>query len=150
MIEKGGVMYEAFNFLSLRQLGTIYGVSSHKVGRWLKEIGLSTATGEPTQDAIDAKFCELVVLDDGAVFWAWSREKVAGVLEQHGLRPSTPASSATTEKSSFSGPFEFRLSGSNTWEIICGDGSVCVWVLGEDRARKVSVLLNLACKHGKL
>jgi hypothetical protein len=40
-------------YLSQTELGKHFGVSSHVVGRWLREIGLRTPTGKPTSRAFD-------------------------------------------------------------------------------------------------
>ena len=43
-------------YLSLTDVGRIFGVSSHVAGRWLKNLGLRTASGQPTALAFNEKY----------------------------------------------------------------------------------------------
>lgn len=38
-------------YFTLTELGRLYGVSSHVVGRWLKNLGLRTESGQPSNQA---------------------------------------------------------------------------------------------------
>ena len=40
-------------FLSLTELGKLFGVTSHKVGKWLVECGLRNERNKPTKRAFD-------------------------------------------------------------------------------------------------
>ena len=46
--------YPIFDYLTLTQLGSVFGVSATASGSWLAELGLRRITGVPAQKAIDA------------------------------------------------------------------------------------------------
>lgn len=69
-------------YASLTQLGKLYGVSSHVVGRWLKGLGLRNEDGKPSCQA----FAECYVAQrpsrqPGTYFWTWHREKTTALLD---------------------------------------------------------------------
>jgi len=74
------------DYWTLTELGTLFGVSSHVVGRTLKEIGLRTPTGQPTNEAIST---DLARKFEGPqpwiALWKWDRKRVVPYLEAGGL-----------------------------------------------------------------
>ncbi len=48
------------------------------------------------------------------------------------------------------GPFTVELSGTNSYEIVGGDGTVAIWVLGESNARRVAEALNRSYEESEL
>jgi hypothetical protein len=63
-------------YLSQTELGKLYGVSSHVVGRWLKGLGLRDAGGNPTDRAKAEGFAKREPsTKPGTYFYAWHREK---------------------------------------------------------------------------
>ena len=79
-------MSDRFSFSTMRQLGEIFGVSSHVVGRALKQMGLRTPDGKPTYRAQDDG---LVMLAAGpqpwVPLWLWHRELTTALLEEAGF-----------------------------------------------------------------
>jgi hypothetical protein len=74
--------YEANSakYLSMRQIGTILGVSSHVVGRKLKEVGLRDSEGHPTERARTGNFVQLVFFQESFAFHVWHEKKTLFVL----------------------------------------------------------------------
>lgn len=72
-------------FATMRQLGSMFGVSSHVIGKKLKEAGLRTPLGDPSQEARVGGYVKHVRRDDGICFWAWNVEKTTAVLKSAGL-----------------------------------------------------------------
>lgn len=74
-------------FMTMRKLGTLLRVSSHVIGRKLKELGLRDADGEPTQEARTGGFTTSVIVDGRFVLNLWHQHKTLAVLrpliEQH-------------------------------------------------------------------
>lgn len=77
-------------YLSQTELGRLYGVSSHVIGRWLKELGLRTHKGKPSELA----FANDMVKDRpsrgiGTYFWTWHREKTTARFDRAGYPRET-------------------------------------------------------------
>jgi hypothetical protein len=71
---------DSATYMSMRQLGAILGVSSHVVGRKLKEVGLRTTDGKPTQTARDSGFVKTAVMQEGFYFDIWHSEQTLNIL----------------------------------------------------------------------
>ena len=73
-------------FLSLTELGKLCGVSSHKVGKWLVELGLRTQAKKPSPRAFREGFVEQRPSTQPATyFWVWHGERTLRVLTEAGL-----------------------------------------------------------------
>lgn len=69
-------------YLSLTELGRVYGVSSHVVGRWLKGLGLRTADGRPSPEAFAQGYVsQRPSRQPGTYFWIWAADKTTGILD---------------------------------------------------------------------
>lgn len=131
-------MEDGGKHLSLTQLGTVFGVTSHKLGFWLVQAGLRTANMSPSPRAFSEGFVKRCQNGNG-YFYVWQMAKTIAVLEAAGHR----------RIDFLIAPFEFRK-GKKLFEIVDANGSVGVWAAGEEYARQVAHLLNVAHKHGRL
>jgi hypothetical protein len=140
-------LYPQFPTLNQRQIGEHFGVSSHVVGRWLKEVGLREPNGEPTPSAVEAGFAEPVDLGDGThPFWVWQK-KTVDYLEQHG-HPRLPlVGSDPLPVDHLVGPFTVKSHGADGHQIMDANGITGVWVRGEENATLVKNLMNLANEY---
>ncbi len=69
-------------YLSLTELGRLYGVSSHVVGRWLKGLGLRTQDGRPSPEAFAQSYVtQRPSRQPGTYFWIWHADKTTGILD---------------------------------------------------------------------
>lgn len=69
-------------FLSLTELGKLYGVTSHNVGRWLKTLGLRTDDGKPSQRAFqDGYVTQRPSTQPGTIFYVWNTKKTTDLLD---------------------------------------------------------------------
>jgi hypothetical protein len=69
-------------YLSLTELGRIYGTSSHVVGRWLKGLGLRTKDGRPSPDAFaDGYVSQRPSRQPGTYYWVWNTAKTTTILD---------------------------------------------------------------------
>lgn len=68
-------------FLSLTQLGRVYGVSSHVVGRWLKGLGLRTEDGKPSYDAFSQGYVAQRPSRGVGTYYVWHAEKTTAMLD---------------------------------------------------------------------
>lgn len=76
------------NYLSQTEIGRVYGVSSHVVGKWLKDLGLRNSEGFPTDDA-KAMVSKRQSTNLGTWISVWDREQVLEVLDKMGYPRET-------------------------------------------------------------
>lgn len=73
-------------FMSMTQIGRLFGVSSHKIGAWLTAIGLRE-DGNPTHIARNGGYVTTVPngRNDG-FYWVWKTRPTIKALERAGHR----------------------------------------------------------------
>jgi len=70
-------------YLSMTEIGRLYGVSSHAIGRWLKSLGLRTADGSPSRAAFDGEYVsERPSTNPNTYYYDWDAEKTTKLLDQ--------------------------------------------------------------------
>lgn len=75
------------DYLSMKELGALYGVSSHVVGKVFKGANLRTQTGKPTQRAFQEGFVTPRWSMNGETyFYVWNKDKGMAVLDGAGLK----------------------------------------------------------------
>ena len=67
-------------YVTMRQIGKILGVSSHVVGRKLKEVGLRDEDGQPSVRAKDSGFTKADFVEETYRLTLWHQEKSLAVL----------------------------------------------------------------------
>ena len=73
-------------FCTMRQLGADFGVSSHFIGRVLKQIGLRTPGGQPSCRAQDNGLVKLAKGPQPWIpLWLWHKERTTALLEEAGF-----------------------------------------------------------------
>lgn len=61
-------------FSTLTELGKLFGVSSHSIGRWLIECGLRTPGKKPSRKAFEDGLVRQAPTGRGAgYFWVWQK-----------------------------------------------------------------------------
>jgi hypothetical protein len=71
--------------LSLTELGHLFGVSSHVMGRWLKAIGLRTADNQPSDRAFQEGYVtQRPSRNPGTFYWVWNLPKTIDALTKAG------------------------------------------------------------------
>ncbi len=136
-------------YTTMREIGKRFDATSHVIGRWLTEIGLRTESKEPSQKAIAGGYCKKRSFDGPGLQVVWHVEKTVAALEQAGHKQIVqPPAIPVPKTNGLVGPFTLEQSGINGYLIRGGDGATCIWLYGEEAARKVLHLLNLADKHG--
>lgn len=140
--------------LSMRQIGALYGVSSHVVGKWLAELGLRDG-GKPTAKAFQGGYCEQAPNgQNGKYYYVWNKKKTLQALKAAGHifpgQETKEEQKPTGEAGRLLGPFSYRRCSTNGFEIVGSDGAVPVWVIGEKNAQDTVWLYNLAYRHGRL
>ncbi len=138
----------------LTDLGRQFGVSSHVIGRWLAELGLRVVAGNPTPRAWALELVRSVPTgrgDGDHPYYIWHVARTVKLLEDagHHHTENSEMKPVVAIPNVLVGPFSSRISGSEGYEILNGNGNVFGWFTGEWAANWVVRLLNLADKHGK-
>ena len=77
-------------YSTMRAIGKLLGLSSHQVGRRLKQLGLRTDEGRPSQVAFDKGYVEPKWTADGQRYlWAWHQAKTLSILKSLGIELAT-------------------------------------------------------------
>jgi hypothetical protein len=148
-------MNDEYEYETLTELGKRYGVSCKKMGVWLEELGLRRVGKTPNSKSFDLGLVKATYTGRGGedgYFYTWHAAKVIKLLEAAAHQQIGKRTDQPNEKKApiLIGPFSQRLSGTNSYEILNGDGEVAFWTVGEENARYAAKLLNLSDKAGKL
>lgn len=82
-------------YLSLTELGKLYGVSRNKVGQWLVEIGLRTEEKKPSRGAFLGGYVEQrPSTQPNTYYWAWHGQKTCELLDVAGFPRARPTADA--------------------------------------------------------
>ncbi len=82
-------------FVTMKEIGAEFGVTSHAIGKKLKELGLRTADGKPSSRAFDDGYCDQKwTQDEKHYLWAWHLGLAPGMKRvnassQHQVSAST-------------------------------------------------------------
>jgi len=69
-------------YLSQTELGELYGVSSHVIGKWLRGLGMRTADGRPSGEAFsDGMVTKRPSRRPGTWFYVWHAEKTTALFD---------------------------------------------------------------------
>jgi hypothetical protein len=137
-----------FKHMNQTQIGKLFGVTSHVVGNWLREVGLRLSDGSPSEMAHEGGFCKTVPSGASGYYWAWHSERTIAALRAAGYSviPNSPHN--LIRPAILSGPFCVRKSASSDSMIENGDGSVSLWTSNPMTADVVTRILNVAHSTG--
>jgi hypothetical protein len=69
-------------YVTMTELGKLYGVSSHKVGKWLRGLSLRDEKGKPSAEAFNTNFvAQRPSRQPGTYFYVWDRETTTALLD---------------------------------------------------------------------
>jgi len=73
-------------YWTMKEIGSLFRTTSHKVGKKLKEVGLRTPQGRPSQRAFEEGYVQQRWDEDRPVYvWAWHKNKTVALLEANGF-----------------------------------------------------------------
>ena len=139
-----------FPQMSLRQLGELFGVTSHKVGKWLKDLELRDEEGLPTKKAHDGRYCKQALAGEKCTLWVWDSPKTVAALKEDGHPMLLDPPRDLVSQAILNGPFTVRATKNSFCVIENADGSDCVQVNNSMTADVVVRLLNAAHKSGHI
>ncbi|OYW20583.1 MAG: hypothetical protein B7Z55_07080 [Planctomycetales bacterium 12-60-4] len=137
-------------YMNMVDLGRLFGVSSHQIGKWLKELGLRRDNGTPSTAAYDQKLVSFSYERWGTYNAVWNAEKVVRILEDAGHQPVVNPPSNLVEPPTLIGPFSLRGLDGDRWQVIGSDGEAALVVTIEANARAVQRVMNIAHRAGML
>ena len=141
-------MKYTYTHMTQTQLGELFGVTSHQIGKWLKDLGLRDEDGKPTEDAHDGLYCKQAPSGPTGYHWVWDSSKTvtAFIDAGHLLVPNPPQN--LVAPAILNGPFCVRKSAGSEFVIENGDGSVSLWANNKMTAAVVARILNVAHDNG--
>jgi len=139
--------YQDFEFLTITQLGHIFGVGRRVMGQWLVKAGLRDSELNPSRHALDNGLCKMIRNDRDIVFVAWHRNKSIAALRAAGYAPSCEQPE-TILATGLVGPFSMHPTSEDGFQIRNGDGTCCVFVRGQRVAKQVVALFNYVDGRG--
>lgn len=137
-----------FEFMTLTQIGEVFGVSNQRVGKWLVKLGLRTAANKPSGAAFDGDYVMAGPSRNQGYNWVWHSDKTVAALTAAGHKLAVHPACELLAPCQLNGPFEARRSPAFGYEVANGDGTVAVWVRGKQNAKFVCDLLNVADRNG--
>jgi hypothetical protein len=81
-------------FLTMKEIGVIFGMTSHQIGKLLKQFGLRTEAGKPSRMAFDGGYCDQRWTHDMNNYcWAWHAEQTVALLQKNGYKAQSEVDS---------------------------------------------------------
>jgi hypothetical protein len=74
-------------FWTMKELGGALGLTSHQVGKRLKQLGLRNEAEKPTKAAFEGGYCRQRWTQDAYYLGAWDADKVLRLLGEDSRRP---------------------------------------------------------------
>ena len=134
----------------MTEIGRLFGVTGHQVGKWLKELDLRTECGNPSKEAYCHKLISAGYYQHGTYNKLWHTERVISLLEEAGHELIANPPPDLVEPRALIGPFTMRENSTDIWQLVGSDNEVAIVVTGRRNARLVQRVLNLAHQCGRL
>lgn len=137
-------------YMNMTEIGSIFGTTGHKVGKWLKEIGLRNEFGDPARHAYEQKMISADFDRHGTYNVLWDAAKVVPLLRDGGHEPASPPPAELVEPPVLLGPFTVQPAEGGVHRVVGDNGDMAISVIGEANAQAVQHVLNVAHKSGHL
>lgn len=135
-----------FEFMTLTQLGEIFGVSSHKVGDWLVELGFRTENKRPSKLAFEADVVKEGPSRGQGYNWIWHAEKTIEAIEAAGHKRTFPAPLGLVEAPILCGPFTLISDSTQNFRVENRDQDVVLQ--GQGNGGGLLTVMNAAHRLG--
>jgi hypothetical protein len=130
------------------QLGSLFGVTSHVVGKWLVEIGLrDEKSKKPTAEAHHGGYV-VQVWSGGNYAWEWEPQKTVAALRRAGHQLVLDLPLDLVEPPALRGPFS--ISDDDARDILDVDGCVAVTTTSGTNTALVLRMLDAAYRTGTI
>lgn len=135
-----------FTHMTQGQIGRLFAVSSHEIGKWLGQVGLRGDDKKPTDDAHRAGYCRTAPSGQSGYHWVWAVEPTVERLMAAGHAFIADLPEELVESPPLNGPF--RLGITNQRQVLNADGSVAASTNSLANAELLLRLLNAAYRYG--
>lgn len=124
------------------QLGELFGVSSHDIGKWLTDVGLrDPKKKKPSWDAYDGGFC--VLAPNGFFAGDWVTDLTVAKLQDAGHSILSMPPESLVEVPPLNGPFHLQEN-----NVICADGTLAARAACRKNAESLHRMLEMAHRAG--
>ena len=137
-------------YMNMTEVGKIFGVTSHVVGKWLKQMGLRRHNGTPSSDAYEHGLIDSDFNEYGTYNVLWDAARVIAILDEAGHKRANPPPADLVEAPFLRGPFEAEEGGDGVWVIAGADEQKLISASGDTNAKVLTHILNLAHEGGYL
>ena len=137
-----------YEYLAMKDLGRLFGVSGRKIGSHLSELGLRDHWGKPSQQAENQRLIDYDYERHGTYTKLWHVDKTVKILEDDGLELAIRPPTDLVEPPRLIGPFTIQDAILDAWHVIGLDGEIVATVIGEQNAKAIRNLMNLAHENG--
>jgi hypothetical protein len=138
-----------YKYLTQTQLGSLFGATSHEVGRWLVEAGLrDPKTKKPTDAAHRDGYCDTAPSGPSGYHWVWDAQKAVAALRDAGHRLAQTLPEEIVVPAELAGPFSVDPSAGR--HVLNGEGDVVVRTTTALNAEIIARILNAAHRSGAL
>lgn len=135
-----------FEYMTLTQLGELFGVSSQQVGKWLASMGLRT-DNRPSRKAFDGHFVREGPSRNQGYNWVWNSGMTVAAIESAGHRRVFPAPLGLVTPAVLIGPLTLRHSADGNFRIENKDGEPVLMGQGEKNGAVLLRVLEAADRH---
>lgn len=139
-----------FEFMSLTQLGEIFGVSSHQVGNWLVEIGFRTESKRPCKLAFENDVVKEGPSRGQGYNWVWHAEGTVKSLEAAGHKRVFPAPRDLVDPSPMISPFAIRTTSDGNFLVENGEGEPILLGQNQESGKLLIRILEVATRCKKV
>lgn len=136
-----------FEFMSMTQIGELFGVSSKQVGKWLVSIGLRTTENRPSRKSFDGGFVKEGPSRNQGYNWVWNSEMTVAAIESAGHRRVFPAPLGLVTPAVLIGPLTLKSGPDGNFQIENRDGEPVLLGQGESNGAVLLRVLEAADRH---
>lgn len=137
-------------YLTLAELGRVFGISEAMIARRLTDLNLRTSNGKPSFTAFSERWVTSGHSQSSNDKHVWHGQRTVAALVENGAKPVVPPPTELFAASHLDGPFRIRTNTDSPHEIVGANGEVEVWVSGDLNAQIVCQLLNAGHRLGVL
>ena len=136
-----------FEYMSMTQIGELFGVSSQQVGKWLASMGLRTDDNRPSRKAYVEHFVKEGPSRNQGYNWVWNSEMTVAAIESAGHKRVFPAPLSLVSPAVLVGPLSLKSGADGNFRIENRDGEPVLIGQGEKNGAVLLRVLEAADRH---
>lgn len=132
-----------YDFLTQTDLGKLFGVTSHEIGKWLLRIDLRNDDKTPSDKALAGNYVALLPCRNERHTYSWHTKKTVDELEKAGYQKIPNPPEYLVQHDNIVGPYICTKNNRNGYDIKSSNGDVCVTAYGKENAEIVMEAMNI-------